>query len=159
MEVNGFEGRQRCARDVEKQRIRLKTVTMLIAVIACIAFFLFRSEGNKQEGELQAGSEEEARLEEALEAIQGVGRVKVYFHYEGQKKSETSTESELFSQYFRQQEAPQQEMSGLLVVAEGADDVFIRNELMATISRILQMPTHRIVIVPMKEEEEVENES
>lgn len=102
---------------------------------------------------MQAGSDEEARLESALEAIQGVGEVKVYFHYEGQAQGEK--DSVLFSQYFSQQTETPQSISGLLVVAEGADDVFIRGELEATISRILQLPSHRIVIVPMKDEEDV----
>ena len=40
-------------------------------------------------------------------------------------------------------------------MVEGAEDPFIRGELATTISRILQLPSHRVVIVPMKEEEGV----
>lgn len=141
------------ARDVEKQRLQMKHIVMFIAVVACIAYLLFQARGSEQREGIQAGSEEEVRLEEVLGLIEGVGQVKVYFHYDGRQSRKEG--DVLFSDYFRQQSSSEQMMGGVLVVAEGAEDVFIREQLAATISRILQLSAHRIVIVPMKKEEDV----
>lgn len=127
---------------------------MLVALLVCIAYFVLQANRSEQSGELSDGNVEEEKLEKVLEAMQGVGEVQVYFHYD--EKSENSAENELFSQYFRQQSKSGQGVSGLLIVAEGAEDVFIRQELATTISRILQLPSHRIVIVPMKEQGDIE---
>jgi len=153
MVVSRLEGRQGCARDVDKPSKQLKIIFMLIALLACIAYFLLQANGSEQSAVLDSNGEE-AKLESVLEKMQGVGDVKVYFHYD--EKSKSNGENELFSQYFRQQATSGQGVSGLLVVAEGAEDVFIRQELAATISRILQLPSHRIVVVPMNEQEDVE---
>lgn len=41
-------------------------------------------------------------------------------------------------------------MIGVLLIAEGAEDYAIRNELSRILSSVLQLPEHRVVIVEMK---------
>lgn len=140
---------------MEKRQSRFKIIILLAVAVACIALFLLQPGKSEKVtvGQDGTGNEDEARLAAILGEIQGVGRVKVYFHYD--EPTEKEADSTLFSDYFRQQGKTKQTVSGLLIVAEGAEDPFIRGELATTISRILQLPSHRVVIVPMKEEEGV----
>lgn len=128
-------------------------IMILTALIACIALLFFQTKDLEQASESGVRSDSNTYLEEVLESIEGVGKVKVYVHYFGQEAP--NADSQWLGDYFRQQN-PSQAISGLLIVAEGANDIFIRENLTETISRITQLPSHRIVIVPMKNEEDVE---
>lgn len=90
----------------------------------------------------------EEKLEQTLKAMQGVGEVKVYFYY-GEMTVETD-ENNLFSQYFRSTDQSGKDVTGMLIVSEGASDIFVKNEIRAVVSRVMQMPIHRIIIVPME---------
>lgn len=135
---------------MEKQKISNKLFLLLIALVACITFLQFQPQKLDTERE-RMGGEEEARLAAVLETIEGVGHVEVYVH---QPTGLNDSNSLLFNDYF-QKKVPVNQSGGVLIVAEGAENVFTRTELAATISQILQLPQHRIVIVPMKKKEEV----
>lgn len=135
---------------MEKQKISNKLFILLIVAVACITFLQFQPK-TLNTGREQLDGEEETRLEAVLQEIEGVGHVEVYFH---QPTGKNSSDSLLFSDYFQKQ-VPVSESGGVLIVAEGAENVFIRTELAEIISKILQLPQHRIVIVPMKKREEV----
>lgn len=139
---------------VEKKEVRLKIVLILTALVACVILLFFQAKGTEQVIESEAGSDDTSRLAGVLESIQGVGRVKIYVHY---NESSNESKNQLFSQYFRQQQNTFQSVSGLLIVAEGADNIFVRENLITTISQITQLPRHRIVIVPMKDEEDIKS--
>ncbi|WP_456957931.1 hypothetical protein [Lysinibacillus sp. TE18511] len=94
----------------------------------------------------------EVKLEQTLKAMQGVGEVKVYFYYG--EMTEEKDENKLFSQYFRGTEQSTKEVTGMLIVSEGASDIFVKNEIRAVVSQVMQLPIHRIIIVPMENKEE-----
>ena len=79
--------------------------------------------------------------------IEGIGEVTLYFHYENGEATNP------LSDYFSISTASAKkgnELQGVLVVAEGAEDFKIKNKLSKILSTVLQLPEHRIVIVEMK---------
>lgn len=104
----------------------------------------FSSNESKQLG----STDQLTELEAILGRIDGVGQVKVYIHQDNVKQ-----ETSVFQSYF-QNEASENSVFGILVVAEGATDDGVKRSLINTLSRVLQVPTHRIVIVPMVVKEE-----
>ncbi len=94
----------------------------------------------------------EEKLEQTLKAMQGVGEVKVYFYYG--EMTDDQDANKLFSQYFRGTEQSAKNVTGMLVVSEGASDIFVKNEIRAVVSQVMQLPIHRIIIVPMENKEE-----
>ncbi len=94
----------------------------------------------------------EEKLEQTLKAMQGVGEVKVYFYYG--EMTDDQDANKLFSQYFRGTEQSAKNVTGMLVVSEGATDIFVKNEIRAVVSQVMQLPIHRIIIVPMENKEE-----
>lgn len=128
---------------MEKKWTKLNILFIPIAVLAFIAYISVTSED--QQNEHYDTSTAEGRLEQALSEIEGVGRVKVYFHYD-----ESSSQNEpTLSNYFRSSNNTSN-VSGLLIVSEGAKNPKIQVQLLETVSRVMQMPTHRIMIVPME---------
>ena len=87
-----------------------------------------------------------------MEKINGVGKVAVYFHYED--SSEQNAESDLsFFQWTSETKKDKENLIGILVVAEGANDKRIQNSLIKTLSSVLQISPHRIVIEEMELED------
>lgn len=119
-----------------EQKKAIRPLLVIMAIIAVFSVYQFMDE--------PVPVNDEERLAKTLEQIADVGQVTVYFH------SNNSRESTLGA-YF-QQEEPQ--IVGVLIVSEGATTPAIVRLLQESVSQILQMPKHRIVIVPMKTEEE-----
>ena len=88
-------------------------------------------------------------LEAILKTVEGVGQVKVYVNYE-----ETEADNGLLTSYF-QSNTLSNTISGVLVVAEGANNEGVKLSLTTTLSRVLQVAPHRIVIMPMTTKEEI----
>ncbi|MGX9135230.1 hypothetical protein ACWV26_12790 [Rummeliibacillus sp. JY-2-4R] len=81
----------------------------------------------------------------------------VYFYYDQPDSVEQKSESSL-SQYFSWQpnsKSNEQKVTGVLVVAEGADSVTVKNDLITVLSSVLEIPTHRIVVRPMEKKEDL----
>lgn len=133
---------------MEKNWKKQKLIFIPIAVLVFIAYISVTWNDSNEKEQYQSSSEEEARLEQALSQIQGVGQVKVYFHYESQNPTENDSDS-LLNGYLSSSDQ-EKNVSGLLVVSEGASNPAIKKQLLETISRVMQMPTHRIMIVPME---------
>lgn len=131
---------------MEKKWSKQKLIFIPIAIIAFIAYISVSLNGPN--GKQNNSSTEESRLEQTLSQIKGVGQVKVYFHYDSKTPNQSNADS-LLDGYFSSSEK-QQYVSGLLVVSEGASNPAIQRQLLETISRVMQMPTHRIMIVPME---------
>lgn len=119
-------------------------LNFLIIPIAVLAFILYISSTSDSASGYEALSPE-GRLEQALSEIEGVGRVKVYFHYD----ENPSKSNETLSNYFRST-SQTNTISGLLIVSEGAKNPEIQRQLLETVSKVMQMPAHRIMIVPME---------
>lgn len=113
---------------------RLIIPFIAIPIVVFMLFFM-----NKQQDTAPA-AQGESLLEKTLQEMDGVGQVKVYVHYEQQNDA-------MFSDYFRAKEG---KVSGILVVSEGAVEPTIQRELLQVISRVMEIPTHRIMIVPMR---------
>jgi len=124
---------------------------MLIAASVGIFIILPMYQTSSTNNQVTPTTNEE-KLEQTLKAMQGVGEVKVYLYY-GEMTDEKD-ENKLFSQYFRGTEQSTKEVTGLLIVSEGAKDIFVKNEIRAVVSQVMQLPIHRIIIVPMENKEE-----
>jgi len=138
---------------VEKARKKTTSFMILMLIAASVGIFIIlpmyqTSSTNNQ----VTPTTNEEKLEQTLKAMQGVGEVKVYLYY-GEMTDEKD-ENKLFSQYFRGTEQSTKEVTGLLIVSEGAKDIFVKNEIRAVVSQVMQLPIHRIIIVPMENKEE-----
>ena len=84
----------------------------------------------------------EQQLAKILSEMEGVGQVFVYFHYEQQKQQQFLAVTQ------------QQTITGVMVVAQGANDVKVQLLVKKTVSNVLQIPMHRIQVVAMQPKEE-----
>lgn len=84
----------------------------------------------------------EQQLAKILSEMEAVGQVFVYFHYEQQKEKSFLAVSQ------------QQNIAGVIIVAQGAQDVHVQQLLKQTVGNVLQIPTHRIQVVAMQHKEE-----
>lgn len=124
---------------------------MLIAASVGIFIVLPMYQTNSSNERVTPNTSEE-KLEQTLKAMQGVGEVKVYFYYG--EMTDAEDENKLFSQYFRGTDQGTKDVTGMLIVSEGASDIFVKNEIRAVVSQVMQLPIHRIIIVPMENKEE-----
>lgn len=83
-------------------------------------------------------TELEARLAGILENVQGVGRVQVLIHTDGE------TGGEVFYS------AGEQKVEGVLIVAEGADNSVIVQNIQQAVMSLFQLEAHKIKIMKMK---------
>ncbi|WP_154661557.1 hypothetical protein [Bacillus ndiopicus] len=108
---------------------------LIVVPIILVAIFLFTNQKAPT-----TNIQDESLLEQTLQEIDGVGQVKVYVHYEQQSEA-------LLSDYFRAKEG---RVTGILIVSEGAVEPNVQRELLQVVSRVMQIPVHRIMIVPMR---------
>lgn len=103
-------------------------------------------------------TEEEGRvrtaLEQALEKVEGVGKVVIY--YDDKEVEKENPLSTFFSLPQTELEKDSSNVKGILVVAEGGGDPIIQRLLTKTLATVLQLGEHQIVVVEMKKEEEME---
>lgn len=137
-----------------KQKPTFRFVVICIAVLFISLLFselLTRDKGSNVETEAPVSQNSE-NLISILEKINGVGKVSVYFHYED--SSENTSEGDVpFFQWTSDGKKDKEELIGILVVAEGANDKRIKNSLVKTLSSVLQISPHRIVIEEMELED------
>jgi stage III sporulation protein AG len=136
-------------REVEMKWTKTNLILIPIALVAFIAYISLTF--NDTNDEQYVSNTAEGKLEQTLKQIKGVGQVKVYFHYD----ANVPKESNLLDDYFSSSKS-EKTVSGLLIVSEGASDPAIKIQLLETISRVMQLPTHRIMIVPMERKGDVE---
>ncbi|EGQ27764.1 hypothetical protein ABZ756_01300 [Mammaliicoccus sciuri] len=131
------------------QKTKKKSQMLLVGLMMIVFGILYITSTESLGGENRKKEEQrlQSTLEETLEQMEGLGKVTVYFHYD-----EREVESSLAG-YFSisdTQAKNESKLKGLLVVAEGAEDQAVRNELSQLLANVLQLPEHRIVIVEMK---------
>ncbi|WP_323647092.1 hypothetical protein [Lysinibacillus xylanilyticus] len=138
---------------MEKKRKKTTSFIVLMLIAASVGIFIILPmyQTNTTNGQVAPITNEE-KLEQTLKAMKGVGEVKVYF-YSGDM-TDKKDDNQLFSQYFRGTEQGTKEVTGMLIVSEGASDIFVKNEIRAVVSQVMQLPIHRIIIVPMENKEE-----
>ncbi|MGE8005570.1 hypothetical protein [Lysinibacillus sp. NPDC093216] len=138
---------------MEKKRKKSTSFLVLMLIAASVGIFIILPmyQTGTTNGQVTSMTSEE-KLEQTLKAMKGVGEVKVYFYY-GDMTAEKD-DNKLFSQYFRGTEQGTKEVTGMLIVSEGASDIFVKNEIRAVVSQVMQLPIHRIIIVPMENKEE-----
>jgi len=138
---------------VEKKPKKTTSFLVLMLIAASVGIFIILPmyQTNTTNGQVSPKTNEE-KLEQTLKAMKGVGEVKVYFYY-GDMTDEKD-DNQLFSQYFRGTEQGTKEVTGILIVSKGASDIFVKNEMRAVVSQVMQLPIHRIIIVPMENKEE-----
>lgn len=142
------EGRQYTS-DVEKTRKKTLPLMVLMLIVASVGLFVMLPTNQTNSTDKKVTYTNEEKLEHTLKAMQGVGEIKIYFYY-GQMTSDID-ENNLFSQYFRgTDQGAMKDVTGMLIVSEGADDIFVKNEIRAVVSQVMQLPMHRIIIVPME---------
>jgi len=141
---------------VEKGKTKIP-FPLVVGLIAIIALFFFSSLGNGGffgGGEEQSGKAVDGSLKMVLSEIEGVGEVELYFYHGDRQNGTGRTSNDFLSDYFSGTGSKSEELIGLLVVAEGADDIKVKKQLQDILTRVLQLPEHRIVIVPMKKKGE-----
>ena len=134
---------------MKKPTRKLQTVLFGMILVLVIIFMnanIFEDAGKK--GRIEEDSREYVALEHALMEIEGVGEVTIYFHY--QDSEEVNPLSDYFSLSTTQVEKRADNLQGILVIAEGASDPSIQNQLSKILTAVIQLPEHRIVIVEMK---------
>lgn len=144
-----MDERRQCTSDVEKTRKKTLPLMVIMLIVASVGIFIMLPTTQTNSTDKKVAYTDEEKLEKTLAAMQGVGKIKVYFYY-GQMTSDID-ENNLFSQYFRStDQGAKKDVTGMLIVSEGADDVFVKNEIRAVVSQVMQLPIHRIIIVPME---------
>ena len=123
---------------MEKKQANRPIILIFIAVvfILCLFFLLPQSE----KGEKNRSNEEQ--LANLLSEIHSVGQVQVYFHYDQQKEQQFLAVTQ------------QEKLSGVIIVAQGANRADVKTMLKETVGQVLQIPAHRIQVVPMQIKEE-----
>lgn len=133
----------------------IKRVPFLLLIpILLFMFMMSRTDFGGGEHSLdQQRNQEISELENVLQMIEGVGSVRVYYYEDGAKNSAS------LSSYFTESTTTEKEiMKGILVVAEGGGDPYIRTTLLNAISTVFQLSEHQVVIVEMKKgRESIEN--
>lgn len=133
----------------KKKWTKTNLILIPIALIAFIAYISLTF--NDPFSEQYDATTLEGKLEQTLKQIKGVGQVKVYLHYD----ETTIPANSMLNDYFSSGKS-EKTVSGMLIVSEGASNPGIKNQLLETISRVMQLPTHRIMIVPMERKGDVE---
>ncbi|MCG7345163.1 hypothetical protein MHZ92_13545 [Sporosarcina sp. ACRSL] len=139
------------------QKSKRKVHMLFIGMLFAILIIFINSTVGSMGGEKGKGEEsrEFAALEQALMKIEGIGEVIIYPYYE--QKEEPSPLSDYFSGSSTTS-GRKNPLQGVLIVAEGADNPRMKNELTRILSTVLQMPEHRIVVEEMKRGIYVESE-
>ncbi|MGF9975258.1 hypothetical protein ABE042_21410 [Viridibacillus arvi] len=133
---------------------------MMAIVIIIVAMFSYNNENpmkTSSKGENVSTNEAE-QLAVILSRIDKVGKVELYFYSGGQTAQDVKKESSSLENYFSWSNTTGQEsgqVTGVLVVAEGANDIAVKNELVTTLTKVLEIPAHRIVVMPMEKRGEI----
>ena len=117
--------------------------SFLVLVIISMNSGIFGIGGDR--GQIEETNKEFEGLVEALMHIEGVGEVKLYLH--SNNTEDKSPLSDYFTLSTTREDSKKNPIEGVLVVAEGADNPGIKLELKRTLSTVLQLPEHRIVIM------------
>lgn len=131
---------------MEKKRANRPLLVVLAVILVVILYSMWTATSPDNQA---SNLTDEQKLAQVLEEIYQVGQVTVYFHYGEMVNLEQST----FSNYFRSTGGGAT-ITGVLIVAEGASTPAIKQLLSDSVSSVMQIPHHRIIIVPMQKRED-----
>ena len=113
----------------------------LLILVMCIPTGTKTTQLVQEEAEVTDG-ELEAKLEQVLSAMEGVGDVEVMITTEGGKESAFGTQS------------VGQKVCGVVVVAEGAGSATVNARISEAVKALFSIDVHKISIVKMRSQEE-----
>ena len=129
----------------KKKRIVLAICIAVLLVILYLSAYIVPSEAPAAEDALAE------RLEQALSGMKGVGEVRVVINYRTAEAAiPTSAEQEESVLWEKEPEVsaqPVQEVCGVLVVAEGAEDIRVRTEMLSAVSALMDISMDQIEIL------------
>ena len=154
----------------QKKVAKYAAIIMIIAVILCIYISTLTSKNASPEETADAGVDLEERLTKALSNMDGVGKVSVVINYdstaelvpatasETQSESNVSQEQTSSSQKEKEDVASvsgdaliikekQPKVRGVLVIAEGAEDISIRNNILSAVMTLLDVTAEKVEIL------------
>jgi len=116
-----------------------KGAEILLAAVMIIGalILLLVSPGGTETPKAASADNVEARLEETLSAIEGVGRVQAMLTYTGGRAADPG---------WLASEAPQGEVVGVIVVAEGGGDVRVQLEVIRAVQTVLGVEANRVEV-------------
>ncbi|MCD8372287.1 MAG: hypothetical protein LUD27_03190 [Clostridia bacterium] len=111
--------------DFFKEKKKIILVITLVALLAAAVYLFFGAESQSGLSQQSAYTETETKLADMLSSIEGVGDVRVYV---------TETEDEI---------------TGVVVVCEGADSILVKNNVLNAVSTALNINKQIIAIYSM----------
>lgn len=119
------------------RRVRQDGGLLVMIALAVGICLLLPQEQEKLSG---SSSEEEARLATVLSAMEGVGKVEVVIRWDETSATMTQPGSK----------AP----AGVVVVAQGAEDIGVRIKLIRAVTTLLQLQPNSVEVFAMEQERE-----
>lgn len=115
----------------------------LIGILAIVILFPTEmpNKSDSQQEVVIEGQELETRLKRVLSQMEGVGEVEVMITTQSEKTSVFGEENN-------------QEVSGVVVVAEGADNPNVNSQITEAVKALFSIDVHKISIVKMRSGEE-----
>lgn len=161
------------AKLLKNRHIQLLGVIFIIGVVLMISFGGGAKDKDKKTDNAQAVQEiadDETRLSEILSQIEGAGKVSVMITYYGTAEKDIAYEVKTNS-VGRDKENEESEdkravmtgdepmvvketypeVKGVIIAAEGADRVYVRQAISQAVTAVLDVPAHRICIYKKEE--------
>ena len=130
---------------IKKPELILAVIVIAVVIIAYILY----SSGNilNTSSQNTSSTDTESRLEEILSNINGVGKVKVMIYYENTLNNSKDSSISFNSSYFSS--SKNYEIKGVLVVAEGADNMDVKVQILRAVEILLSINADCIEIFTM----------
>lgn len=130
---------------IKKPELILAVIVIAVVIIAYILY----SSGNilNTTSQNTSSTDTESRLEEILSNINGVGKVKVMIYYENTLNNSEDSSISFNSSYFSS--SKNYEIKGVLVVAEGADNMDVKVQILRAVETLLSINADCIEIFTM----------
>lgn len=161
-----------------KKKLQYLVIFIIVAVILCIYFSTYLTEGKSQAGlaanSAGAQSDIEEKLKTVLSKVDGAGRVDVIINYESTaelvpalsedsqtsvsegdgKSSTTSSEKKDIATVQGNSEVliikeNQPEVRGVIIVAEGAENIGVKMDLLNAVTTLLNVEPSKVEILKM----------
>ena len=154
----------------QKKVAKYAAVIMIIAVILYIYISTLTSKTASPEESVNSAPDLEIRLKEALSHMEGVGEVSVVINYDSTAELVPATQSESQSENNVSQnqtsssqkekedvasvagdaliiKEKQPKVRGVIVIAEGAQDISIRNNILSAVMTLLDVTAEKVEIL------------
>ena len=129
---------------MDKKLTPKKKMMVIAACAAALLLFLYLSTYLTGSGQ----TEEPALAEElsaALSQMKGAGEVRVVIHYAEAVQETAAEEVSMFGG--SEQAEPMREVRGVLIVAEGAEDIRVRTEMVNAVTALLNISAKQVEIL------------